>query len=149
VKFVHTVPAGYVTGAMFGLAISAVYMLKERDVPFARRAFAVAASFGFAAVLSVIVLGDESRYELGDVAKTKLAPIEAEWDTHDAPAAFTLIGLPDEDRMTTDYAIKIPYALGLIATRSVTEEVTGITDLIAQHELRIRRGMEAYALLQK
>lgn len=149
VKFVHTVSAGYVTGAMFVLAISAYYMLKKRDLPFARRSFAIAASFGFAAILSVIILGDESGYELGDVQKTKLAAIEAEWDTHEAPAAFTLIGLPDEDSMTTDYAIKIPYALGLIATRSVSEEVTGIKDLIAQHELRIRRGMEAYALLQK
>ena len=105
VKFVHTVSAGYVTGAMFVLAISAFYMLKKRDLPFARRSFAIAASFGFAAIMSVIILGDESGYELGDVQKTKLAAIEAEWDTHKAPAAFTLIGLPDEDRMTTDYAI--------------------------------------------
>ena len=37
VKFVHTVSAGYVTGAMFVLAISAWYMLKGRDLAFARR----------------------------------------------------------------------------------------------------------------
>ena len=29
--------------------------------------------------------------------------------------------------MTTDYAVKIPYVMGLIATRSTTEQVTGIT----------------------
>lgn len=148
VKFVHTVSAGYVTGAMFVLGISAYYMLKKRDLPFARRSFAIAASFGFAAICSVIILGDESGYEVGDVQKTKLAAIEAEWDTHEPPAAFTLVGWPNEDTMETDYAIKIPYALGLIATRSTTEEVTGIKDLIAQHELRIHRGMEAYRLLQ-
>ncbi len=34
VKFVHTVSAGYVTGAMFVLAISAWYMLKGRDLAF-------------------------------------------------------------------------------------------------------------------
>ena len=149
VKFVHTVSAGYVTGAMFVLAISAYYMLKKRDLPFARRSFAIAASFGFASILSVIILGDESGYEVGDVQKTKLAAIEAEWQTHEPPAAFTLIGWPNEETMETDYAIKIPYALGLIATRSVDEEVTGIKDLIVEHEVRIRRGMEAYAWLQK
>ncbi|MFC3681757.1 cytochrome ubiquinol oxidase subunit I [Bacterioplanoides pacificum] len=148
VKFVHTVSAGYVTGAMFVLGISAYYMLKKRDLPFARRSFAIAASFGFASIVSVIILGDESGYEVGDVQKTKLAAIEAEWDTHEPPAAFTLVGWPNEDTMETDYAIKIPYALGLIATRSTTEEVIGIKDLIAQHELRIHRGMEAYRLLQ-
>jgi len=149
VKFVHTVSAGYVTGAMFVLAISAYYMLKKQDLPFARRSFAIAASFGFASILSVIILGDESGYEVGDVQKTKLAAIEAEWDTHEPPAAFTLIGFPNEETMETDFAVKIPYALGLIATRSVDEEVTGIKDLIADHEIRIHRGMEAYALLQK
>jgi len=147
VKFVHTVSAGYVTGAMFVLAISAYYMLKKRDLPFARRSFAIASSFGLASILSVIVLGDESGYEIGDVQKVKLAAIEAEWDTHEAPAPFTLIGLPNQDTMETDYAIKIPYALGLIATRSVTEEVKGIKDLIAEHEVRIRNGMIAYGLL--
>lgn len=149
VKFVHTVSAGYVTGAMFVLAVSAYFMLKKRDLPFARRSFAIAASFGLASILSVIILGDESGYELGDVQRTKLAAIEAEWDTHEAPAAFTVIGIPNEERMTTDYAIKIPYALGLIATRSLDEEVTGIKDLIVEHEARIRQGIIAYGLLQE
>lgn len=147
VKFVHTVSAGYVTGAMFVLAISAYYMLKKRDLPFARRSFAIASSFGLASILSVIVLGDESGYEIGEVQKVKLAAIEAEWETHEPPAAFTLFGIPDQENMETDYAIKIPYALGLIATRSVTEEVKGLKDLIAEHEVRIRNGMVAYDLL--
>lgn len=149
VKFVHTVSAGYVTGAMFVLAISGYYMLKKRDLPFARRSFAVASSFGLASILSVIILGDESGYELGDVQRTKLAAIEAEWDTHEPPASFTLIGWPNEETMHTDYAIKIPYALGLIATRSIDKEVTGIKDLISEHEVRIRSGMGAYGLLQE
>ena len=149
VKFVHTVSAGYVTGAMFVLGISAYYLLNKRDLPFARRSFAIASSFGMAAILSVIILGDESGYELGAVQKTKLAAIEAEWETHPAPAAFTLFGFPNEDTMETEYAVKIPYALGLIATRSVDEEVTGIKDLLVEHEERIRTGMDAYALLEQ
>ncbi|MBP6113470.1 MAG: cytochrome ubiquinol oxidase subunit I [Acinetobacter sp.] len=149
VKFVHTVSAGYVTGAIFVLAISSYYLLKKQDLPFARRSFAIAAIFGLASTLSVILLGDESGYELGDVQKTKLAAIEAEWDTHPAPAAFTLFGIPNEETQTTDYAIKIPYVMGLIATRSTTEEVTGIKDLISQHEQRIRNGMVSYAQLEQ
>lgn len=149
VKFVHTVAAGYVTGAIFVLAISSYYLLKRRDQGFARRSFAIASAFGLASILSVIILGDESGYEIGDVQKTKLAAIEAEWETHPAPAGFTLIGLPNQAEQRTDYAIKIPYVLGLIATRSLDKEVTGIKDLLVQHEARIRNGMTAYALLQK
>ncbi|MGL5421321.1 MAG: cytochrome ubiquinol oxidase subunit I, partial [Plesiomonas shigelloides] len=113
VKFVHTVAAGYVAGSMFVLGISAYYLLKKRDIPFARRSFAIAASFGMASILSVMVLGDESGYELGDVQKVKLAAIESEWETQPPPASFTLFGIPNQEEMRTDFAIKIPYALGL------------------------------------
>lgn len=149
VKFVHTVSAGYTTGAMFVLAISAWYMLKGRDLAFARRSFAIAAAFGLASSVSVIVLGDESGYELGDVQRVKLAAVESEWETHPAPAAFTVFGIPDSDRQVTDYAVKIPYALGLVATRSLDTQVLGLKDLKEQHRARIINGMQAYALLQK
>ncbi|EGM71367.1 cytochrome ubiquinol oxidase subunit I [Shewanella sp. HN-41] len=149
VKFVHTVASGYVAGAMFVLAISAYYILKKRDLPFARRSFAIAASFGMASILSVIVLGDESGYKVGEAQRVKLAAIEAEWHTEPAPAAFTAVGFPNQETMHTDYAIKIPYAMGIVATRSLDEEVTGIRDLIAEHEVRIRNGMKAYAMLVK
>lgn len=149
VKFIHTVAAGYVTGAMFVLGISAYYILKGRDLAFAKRSFAIAAGFGLASILSVIVLGDESGYELGDVQQTKLAAIEAEWETHEPPAGFTVFGLPDQEAETTHAAIKIPALMGIIATRSLDEEVTGLKDLMAHNESRIRNGMQAYALLQK
>jgi len=149
VKFIHTVAAGYVTGAMFVLSISAYYLLKGRDIGFARRSFAIAAGFGLASIFSVILLGDESGYEVGDVQKTKLAAIEAEWHTEEPPAAFTLFGLPNQETMETDYAIKIPYLMGIIATRSFDTPVMGIRDIIAEDELRIRNGMIAYGLLQQ
>ena len=149
VKFVHTVAAGYVTGSVFVMAISAWYILKGRDLAFARRSFAVAVGFGLAASLSVIVLGDESGYELGDVQKVKLAAIEAEWKTEAAPASFTLVGIPDQKTHETIGAIKLPWALGLIATRSFDKPVTGLEDLTKDHEARIRSGQIAYGALAK
>jgi len=149
VKFVHTVASGYVAGSMFVLAISSWYMLKNRDLPFARRSFAIAASFGFASILSVIVLGDESGYTVGEVQRTKLAVMEAEWETEPAPAAFSVIAFPDQEAEENHFAIKIPYAMGIIATRSLDEQVTGIKDLKQEHEVRIRNGMIAYDYLQK
>ncbi|MBH1971336.1 cytochrome bd-I ubiquinol oxidase subunit CydA [Moraxellaceae bacterium AER2_44_116] len=149
VKFIHTVAAGYVTASMFVLGISAFYLLRARDVGFALRSFAIAASFGLASVLSVIVLGDESGYTVGEVQKVKIAAIESEWETQKAPAAFTLFGIPNQAEERTDYAVKIPYALGLIATRSLDQQVTGLKDLKIEHEAKIRDGMIAYGVLLK
>ncbi|MTW09220.1 cytochrome bd-I ubiquinol oxidase subunit CydA [Pseudoduganella eburnea] len=147
VKFVHTVAAGYVTASMFVLGISAFYLLKARDVPFALRSFAVASGFGLASALSVIVLGDESGYTVGEVNKVKLAAIEAEWHTEPPPAGITVFGLPNDEKEHTDYAVKIPYVMGLIATRSIDKPVIGIKELKQGHEVRIRSGMKAYAAL--
>ncbi len=147
VKFVHTVAAGYVTGAIFILAISSYYLLNRREIAFARRSFAIAASFGLASILSVIILGDESGYELGDVQKVKLAAVEAEYETHPAPAPFTVIGFPNDETETTEHALQIPWLMGLIATRSLDEEVIGIKDLKAMNREKIRSGIQAYALL--
>ena len=144
VKFIHTVSAGYVTASMFVAGISAYYLLNKRDLGFARRSMAIALGFGMASILSVILLGDESGYEMGDVQRMKLAAVEAEWHTEEAPAAFTVIGYPNDETMETENAVKIPYALGLIATRSISEEVPGIHDLIDENESRIRAGMVAY-----
>jgi cytochrome d ubiquinol oxidase subunit I len=149
VKFVHTVAAGYVTGSMFVLGISSWYLLNKRDIGFARRSFSIASAFGLASILSVIVLGDESGYTSGETQKMKLAAIEAEWDTHPAPAGFTVFGLPDQDNQKTDMALKIPYVLGLIATRSLDEEVKGLKDLREDSVVRIQSGMVAYDNLQK
>ena len=149
VKFVHTVAAGYVTGSMFVLGISSWYLLKGRDIGFARRSFSIASAFGLASILSVIVLGDESGYTSGETQKVKLAAIEAEWETEEAPASFTVVGLPNQDAERTDFAIKVPWVLGLIATRSIDEPVAGLKDLREQSAQRIRRGMVAYAELQK
>ncbi|MGR9116639.1 MAG: cytochrome ubiquinol oxidase subunit I [Gammaproteobacteria bacterium] len=149
VKFVHTVAAGYTTASAFVLGISAYYMLKGRDAAFAQRSYTIAAGFGLAASLSVIVLGDESGYTDGEVQKTKLAAIEAEWHTVEPPAAFTVIGFPDQQAMETRYAIKIPWVLGLIGTRSFDEPIMGLKDILEHNRQRVRNGVKAYGLLQQ
>ncbi|HEY5807180.1 MAG TPA: cytochrome ubiquinol oxidase subunit I [Povalibacter sp.] len=148
-KFVHTVSAGYVTGAMFVLAISSFYLLHKRNRAFARRSFAVAASFGLASALSVVVLGDESGYAATEHQKMKIAAIEAMWHTEPPPAGFTIFGLPDVEARKTHAEIKIPWALGLVATRSISTEVPGIINLVEHAEQRIRHGQVAYAALQR
>lgn len=148
-KFVHTVSAGYVTAAVFVLGVSAWYALKGRHIAIARRSMTVAASFGLASALSVVVLGDESGYLATDHQKMKLAAIEAMWETEPAPAAFTLFGFPDQEARETHYAVKIPWVMGLLGTRSLTEEIPGIDELVAKAEAEIRQGVLAYDALER
>ncbi len=147
-KFVHTVSAGYVTGSVFVLAISAWYLLRGRHAEIAKRSMTVAASFGLASALSVVVLGDESGYTAGQNQKMKIAAIEAMWQTEPAPASFTVVGLPDLATHTTRFAVEVPWLLGLIATRSADRPVPGIEDLVLDADHRIKDGLVAYRALK-
>lgn len=148
-KFVHTVSAGYVVGAVFVIGVSSFYMLRGKFLPVAKRSFTVAAAFGLAASLSVVVLGDESGYALTDNQKMKLAALEAMWHTEPAPAGVTVFGFPSLQDKTTHMEVKIPYVLGLISTRSLTGEVTGINELVAHSQTRIVSGLQAYDAVEK
>ncbi|MEO9340384.1 cytochrome ubiquinol oxidase subunit I [Mesorhizobium sp. SB112] len=147
-KFVHTVSAGYVCGAVFVLGVSAWYLLRGRHIELARRSFVIASAFGVASTLSVIVLGDESGYALTDNQKMKLAAMEAMWETESAPASFTLFGIPSQSGRETRLHVQVPWVMGLIGTRSIDKEIPGITELVAHAEERIRNGIPAYDALE-
>lgn len=148
-KFLHTLSAGYVAASSFVLGISAYYLLKGRDIGFAKRSFSIASVFGVIAVISVIILGDESGYEIGKAQPVKLAAMEGEWHTQPAPAAWNMIISSNQAEQKNDFALQIPYAAGIIATRSLDKEITGLVDLQKINEERVRNGIVAYDLLNK
>lgn len=148
-KFVHTVSAGYVLAAVFVLGVSAIYLLQGKWVSFAKRSMAVAAAFGLASSLSVVVLGDESGYTLTDNQKMKLAALESMWHTEKAPAGIAIFGIPNVKEQRTDYEVKVPFVLGLIATRSVDKQVVGILELVEKAEGRIQSGVIAYDAVER
>lgn len=146
-KFVHTVSAGYITASVFVLGVSALYLIQNKHKDLARRSIAVASAFGLASALSVVVLGDESGYSASHTQKMKLASIEAMWETEEAPAPFTLVGFPDKEARETHYAVRVPWVMGIIGTRSLNEEIPGIEDLVKISEQKIRDGIIAYDAL--
>jgi cytochrome d ubiquinol oxidase subunit I len=147
-KFVHTVSAGYLIAAVFVFGVSALYMLRGQWTGVAKRSMTVAAAFGLLAALSTVVLGDESGYTLTDNQKMKLAALEAAWTPEPAPAGITVFGIPDLKTHTTRYAVKIPWVLGLIATRSIDKPVASIYELVAISQDRIASGVLAYKAVE-
>lgn len=148
-KFVHTVSAGYVTGSVFVLGISAWYLLKNKHVAFAQRSIRIASAFGLASALSVVVLGDESGYAVGEFQHAKLAAIEGMWETEPAPASFNLIAIPNEAEQKNDFTIQIPYMMGLIATRSTDTVLLGIKEIRANNVARIENGVKGVLALEQ
>lgn len=146
-KFLHTVSAGYTCAAVFVLAMSSYYLLRNRNVEFAKKSFRIAAGFGMAAILSTLLLGDQSGISVFDVQKSKLAAIEAMWHTEKPPASFNVIAITNEKEMKNTFAIEIPWMMGIIATHSLTTPVEGVREIVAGNVPRIENGIKAVVAL--
>lgn len=147
VKFAHTVCAGYVTASMFVVGVSAFMLLKNKHLEFAKRSMTIALGFAFCALGGSALTGDLSAVEVTRHQPAKLAAMEAEYETQDAPASWSVFAIPNEEKMENAFAVKVPWLLGLIATHSLSEEVIGLRDIVKENEERIKNGVIAHKAL--
>lgn len=143
VKFLHTVTAGYTTAAFFVIGVSAFLMLKRKSLQFAKRSMTIAIIFALCAMGGSGLSGDLSALSVTAHQPAKLAAMEAEYETQEPPASWSLFAIPNEDEMENYVSLRIPALLGLIATHSLDTEVQGLRDIVAQNEDRVRSGLIA------
>lgn len=148
-KFFHTVCAGYVTASVFVLGISSFYLLKKQDLPFARRSFKVAALFGLFSSVAVIIMGDQSGLYVYHAQPTKLVAIEGIWENEQAPVGWSLIAIPDQEKQTNTFDIRIPYVGSLILNHDMKTPVVGAKQLIAENKEKIIKGQQALLMLDQ
>ncbi|AKP73702.1 Cytochrome d ubiquinol oxidase subunit 1 [Piscirickettsia salmonis] len=146
-EFAHTITAGLVTAAMFVTGISSYYLLKGRDIVFAKRSFIYGSFFGLIVLLGVAFFGDHAGLDVDETQPMKMAAIEGLWETPEAPAPWTILALPSNNQLKNLAAIKIPYALSIIATHSLDGTVKGMQEIIADNVVRMTQGRKAYLAL--
>lgn len=149
IRIGHVAFAGLFLSSIFVMGISAYYLLKKQDIEFAKRSFAIAAGFGLICSIMVAFFGDQNGLEVAQDEPEKMAAIEAQWNTHPAPAPWVLFAFPNQATEKNEYSINIPYALSLIATHSLSGTVEGINPIITQYKKRIHNGTKAYNALLK
>jgi cytochrome d ubiquinol oxidase subunit I len=147
-KFVHTTAAGYVTASFFVMGISAWYLLKGRHIELARRSFRLSAIFGVISIFAVITLGDALGYFVAKIQPSKLAAMEAIWETERPPAGFSVFAVPSQSEQKNLIDIKIPYLLTPLATHTLTEKLLGIKQIEQAAVGRIKNGIPALLALE-
>ena len=110
--------------------ISAWCLLKNRHVPFFLKSFKIAVIAAIVVTPLQIYLGDGSGRTVYTHQPEKLAAIEAHWNTNKPGegAPWKLLAWPDTAEQNNRWEIKIPYALSIITTHSLTGEVKGLKD---------------------
>ncbi|MGB3752167.1 MAG: cytochrome ubiquinol oxidase subunit I, partial [Arcobacteraceae bacterium] len=138
-KFLHTIGSGFVMAALFVVGISAWYLLKNRDVVFAKKSMIVGATFGLITSLFLTLTGDESAYQVAQKQPMKLAAMEGLYEgKKDAGIVGVGILNPaktlDNDEETYLFEIELPYALSLLGYHDMNAFVPGIKDIVYGNE---------------
>ncbi len=134
-KFVHSVSAGWVLGAVFVVGVSAWFMLKRRHIEQAKKSIRIASWVGLAGVLLVSFTGDGSAYEVAQKQPMKLAAMEGVYDGEHGQELILFGILNPEKEYDNDeepfcFKIGIPNVLAFLATRDADGFVPGVNDII-------------------
>jgi cytochrome d ubiquinol oxidase subunit I len=162
-KFMHTITSSFLLASIAVIGISAWFLLRNRNVLFAKRSTLVAAVFGLISAIATIFTGDTSARIVARQQPMKFAAMEALYDgqTHAPLVAIgamrtdtTRIPNPREEFI---FKIEIPNALSYMAFLTPNGFVAGVNDLIygneeqgiISYEERIDRGAVAISALKE
>ncbi len=140
-KFLHTIGSGYVMASLFVVGISAWYLLKGREVVFAKKSMIIGATFGLITSLFLILTGDESAHQVALKQPVKLAAMEGLYEGKESAGIVALGILNDKKTLTNDeetykFEVEIPYALALLGYHDTTAYVPGLKDLVYGNSTR-------------
>ncbi len=132
-QFSHTIFAAWTTGAFVVLGVSALYLLKGRDVEVFAPAARTAVTIAVITSIGVAFVGHDQAQHLTEAQPMKIASAEALWDTEEG-APLSLFAIGDVDNRENIVDIGIPRGLSLLATNTLDAEVEGINDIQARYE---------------
>jgi cytochrome d ubiquinol oxidase subunit I len=144
-KFLHTISSGYLLASIFVLGISAWFIIRKRELYFAKRSMLVAAVFGILASLMNAYTGDSAARTIAKVQPVKFAAMEA-LSVGKSNAGLVAFGvLKDSENKIGEttlkefiFKIEFPGFLSILTTGDKDSFVPGISDLVkgnSQHNL--------------
>lgn len=134
-KFLHTIASGYVTAAVFVVGISAWYLIKKREVLFAKRSIVVASVFGLISSIFIALTGDGSAKQVAEKQPMKLAAMEGLYNGR-TNAGIVAVGVLNPNKQLGDqnnpflFKVEIPSGLSILSFGSANAYVPGIEDIL-------------------
>jgi len=130
-KVAHVLATAYMTSAFVLASIGAYRLLKGSNHVYHKKALFLTMKIGLVFSIATAIIGDFSGKYLAEYQPEKLAAAEWHFETQEG-APLMLYGVLDDGEVK--YAIKIPYALSILAHSKPNAEVIGL-DQFAEDEI--------------
>jgi len=126
-EVLHMTLAAFVATGFMVAAIHAFFLLRDRRNPFHRAALGLALTVACISMPLQILSGDLSARAVARLQPAKLAAMEAHYRTQ-ARAPLVIGGIPQDQTMTTAYALEIPRGLSLLTAHNPNARVLGLEE---------------------
>ncbi|MGK7395434.1 MAG: cytochrome ubiquinol oxidase subunit I [Candidatus Cyclobacteriaceae bacterium M3_2C_046] len=124
VRFFHTVNGAFIQGSFLVLSVAAYFLLKKRDLEFAKRSISIALIVATIASVTQLFLGHWHAQVVAEYQPAKLAAYEGQYETRNN-AALAILGFTNAEKQET-IAIQIPGMLSWLIYGTAEATVTGL-----------------------
>ena len=142
-RLFHTVCGAWQAGAFLVVSVSAWYLLKKRNLEFARASLKVGLSVTLVASLLQAVSGHISAQGVAKNQPAKLAAFEGRYATR-ANAPLTLLGWVDEKNEGFLFNVEIPGMLSFLAFNNTHATVTGLDAFAPQDRPPVQASFQFF-----
>ncbi|MCL1631015.1 cytochrome ubiquinol oxidase subunit I [Sporolactobacillus sp. CPB3-1] len=140
VEYPHTIFGSFATGAFVVAGISAIALLKKKQVAFYVKSFKIAIIIGLFSGVLLALFGHAQAQYLVQTQPMKMAASEGLWKDSGSPAAWTVAASIDTKNHKNDHEIKIPYLLDFLSYGTFSGNVKGIETLQKEYTEKYGAG---------
>jgi cytochrome bd ubiquinol oxidase subunit I len=135
---IHMVLAAYAAAAFLVAGIHAFFLLRDPQSVFHRASCSIALVVACVSIPLQMVSGDFAAEEVAKLQPTKLAAMEAHYQTGKG-VPLVIGGIPNDATGTVNYALQIPFGLSLLVGRNPETKVVGLEDFPRDQWPNVRR----------
>src|SRR5690625_2178157 len=130
----HVFLRAIATGSCLVAGISAYNMIKKQNLDMYVRSFKISIRLGTIVVFLTIFTGHLQAQYIVEAQPMKLAAAEAQWDTSEDPAPFTLAANIDTDKKENTLSLELPYLLSFFASDEFSGSLEGLNQIQERYE---------------
>lgn len=135
-RYAHMLLASYVTTCFVVMAVSSYYLLRQKNLVFAKKTLSFALWAALFVVPFQIIVGDFVGVNVHHYQPIKTAAMEGIWETQKG-APLVLFAWPSQENQRNEYTVSIPKLASLINTHDLNGEMLGLKSVPPSEQPRV------------
>jgi cytochrome d ubiquinol oxidase subunit I len=132
--FAHVQGSAWTVAAFFVLGISAFHLLRRRNVDVYRASLRIGLVFAAIGTVFSATSGHTEAQVAREDQPMKFSAMEAQWETSESPAPWSLLAVIDEENRENTFNIEIPLVGSILAYNSFEGRYEGLNQLQVEYE---------------